>query len=181
MACRFLLIDVGCAMASPAVRSLPDHWRRFVHAYVNSGNIELASAESGFSGSAGQYVIRQEAVQAALRQEMQRALSEDAAAARAFLRTILDGTAFPEERRNSEGALKLRADVGKTLMDRAGYVAPKVGDGASPGAKDPSEMSSDELRAFIDKAEATLADRAQTVDSAPDAPVNAPQLADMLD
>lgn len=168
-------------MPAPTIRTLPDHWRRFVHAYVNSGNIELASAQSGFSGSTGQYIIRQDIVQAALRQEMQRALNEDAALARAFLREILDGSAFPEGRKDSEGALKLRADVGKTLMDRAGYVAPKAGDGASPGAKDPSEMTSDELRAFIDKAEATLADRAKPIDNAPNAPVDDSQIADLIE
>ena len=142
---------------------------------------ELASERAGFTPEYGYALIRKPAVQIAIREEMQRALNDDATAARAFLRTILDGTAFPEERRNSEGALKLRADVGKTLMDRAGYVAPKAGDAAAPGAKDPSEMSSDELRTFIAKAEATLADRAKPIDNAPNAPVDDSQIADLIE
>lgn len=164
-----------------AVQSLStEQHRKFVYSIIRGIPVETASTLAGFKSGYGYYLLRSAQIQVAIREEMQRALQEDAIAARSFLRTILDGTAFPEERRNSEGALKLRADVGKTLMDRAGYVAPKAGDGASPGAKDPSEMTSDELRAFIDKAEATLADRAQPVDSAPDAPVDQTHLADML-
>lgn len=56
--------------------------------------------------------------------------------------------------------IKLRVEIAKYLYAAAGYTPPKAQDAASDHEKLPSEMTPDELRRFIDEAEAELAQRA---------------------
>ena len=64
--------------------------------------------------------------------------------------------------RNDKENSRVRVDAAKTILDRAGHVArPKEAD--SGAQKDLHEMSTDELRALVDKLEGELADRAEPV------------------
>lgn len=160
--------------------------KHFLVAYRDTGNLIRSAEAAGYNRDYAYSLIGRPDVQALLRQTMLVALQDDAQASRRFLRSILDGAAWPsDERRTSDSALKIRADAAKVLLDRAGYVPPKANEPGAGAMRDPSEMSSDELRAYIDKAEQQLAARASPVeDTRQDAPNTgdaSSQVIDMLD
>jgi hypothetical protein len=72
---------------------------------------------------------------------------------------------------------RVRVDAAKTLLDRAGYQAPKQHEVGKEKAVE--EMSTAELHAFIDRTEAELASRATDV-SVPVSPTLDSQLSDLL-
>lgn len=160
--------------------------KKFLVTYRDTGSLRSAAAAADISPEYAYNLIARADVQALLRQSMMVALADDAQASRRFLRSILDGTVFPDQARSvSDSALKIRADAAKVLLDRAGYVPPKAdAPGAGGAMRDPSEMSSDELRAFIEKAEAQLGARAQPVEvarqNAPNDDASSQQVIDML-
>jgi len=60
--------------------------------------------------------------------------------------------------------VKLKLDAAKTVLDRAGHVAPKAGEASDPASvRDLSQMSIDELKAFVQRAEHDAAERAMPV------------------
>lgn len=110
------------------------------------------------------------AVQVAIHQGVQRKLQQEAAASLNVLIEIRDDAKAPA---------RVRADVGKWLLNLAGHVAPTTrGDGTPE--KQLAEMSPDELHAYIernqkeiDRLEGELAARAKDV-SAPHSAPNTP-------
>ncbi len=75
---------------------------------------------------------------------------------------------------------RLRVVCAKTILDRAGHIAPKA---AAPGAAGDvplNEMSMTDLRALADKLEGELADRAKDVSSARRAPNKAQAIEDII-
>jgi hypothetical protein len=68
----------------------------------------------------------------------------------------------------------VRRACARDLIDRAGFVAPKAQAFEGQGEKPLSEMSSEELRALVDKLESELAGRAVDVSDPPNAPDSAP-------
>ena len=56
--------------------------------------------------------------------------------------------------------IKLRVEIAKYLYAAAGYTPPKAQDAAPDHEKQPSEMTTDELRRFIEEGEQELAQRA---------------------
>ena len=153
--------------------------KKFLATYRDTGDLRLAARAAGISADGAYGLFAKPEVQAWMRQTMLTALQDDARVARRFLRSVLDGSAFPEGRGATDNALKLRVEAAKALLDRAGYVAPKAAEPLPDGLRDPSEMTSEELRAFLARAEAELADRAQLVDE-PNQGEPSPQLLDML-
>ncbi|MEQ9416649.1 MAG: hypothetical protein RJQ08_03800 [Salinisphaeraceae bacterium] len=82
--------------------------------------------------------------------------------------------------RDEQLAPKIRLDAAKDLLNRGGYLPPRQVD-AAIGGKSQNEMSSDELRAFVDQAEKTLAERARPVGNAALAPQPGGQPTEFLD
>jgi hypothetical protein len=76
-----------------------------------------------------------------------------------------------ELRDNPEISPKVRADCAKTLLDRAGHVAPRATIDRNQTDKPLHELSTDELRAMADRLEGELAERAKPVISAAPAPI----------
>lgn len=77
-------------------------------------------------------------------------------------------------------APKIRLDAAKDLLNRGGYLPPRQAEASGTG-KSQNEMSSEELRAFVQQAEQTLAERAQTVGSSALAPLPPSQPAEFMD
>lgn len=75
---------------------------------------------------------------------------------------------------------RLRVVCAKTLLDRAGHIAPKAVAPGAAGAVPLNEMSMADLRALADKLEGELATRAKPVSSAKPAPSNAQTLDDIM-
>jgi hypothetical protein len=96
----------------------------------------------------------------------QRLVLEDAPAAARLLAEVV---------RNPDHPIKVRVDAAKTIMDRAGFVAPKASESRDLFSKALSEMTSDELKDAHERASeakdviaSALADRAKPViDSTP--------------
>jgi hypothetical protein len=57
----------------------------------------------------------------------------------------------------------IRLGAAKTLLDRAGYIAPKAKDESVDRAKALNEMTTEELRAAADRLDAEIANRAKHV------------------
>lgn len=73
---------------------------------------------------------------------------------------------------NPEISPKVRLDAAKTLLDRAGHIAPKAIDGAKDTTNTPlHEMSTDELRRMASDLESEIAGRAKDVSRATAAPI----------
>lgn len=113
------------------------------------------------AGVAASRLLRNPKVLQTLHIELSRALQCDATMARAVIaRMANDETMHP----------KIRLDAAKTLLDRAGHIAPRAA--ASKDASEISmhEMSTDELRSLANKLEDEIAGRAKDVSSAIEAP-----------
>lgn len=83
--------------------------------------------------------------------------------------------------KDEEASGKLRLEAAKALLDRAGFVAPKAADPERPGDKGLHDMSADQLKEFIGKAQNELANRATIVEGETvDAPATG-QDADLFD
>lgn len=75
---------------------------------------------------------------------------------------------------------RLRVVCAKTLLDRAGHIAPKA-IAAAPGGETPlNEMSMLELRALADKLSGEIAGRAKEVKSARAAPIKTQAFDDLI-
>lgn len=119
----------------------------FVVAYVaGGGNATQAAREAGFSEKSarqiGGHLTRKQHVMAAIRMEQQRTLrGRLASKALRVLEAILDDSAAPH------GA---RVDAAKTLLDRAGLIAPRTdADSESRYDKPLNQMSVAELEKLI--------------------------------
>lgn len=108
--------------------------------------------------------------QAATGRRLRAELQEHAAKSIQTLRAIVD---------DDKAANRDRIAAARMLTSIAGYVAPKA---QAPRrlAESPAEMSSDELRMFIEKAERELAGRAAPVNAQP-MPDPPTQVADMAE
>lgn len=81
--------------------------------------------------------------------------------------------------KNKEYSPRDRVAAARTILDRAGYTG-KSTSADSPADKPLSEMSTDELKALVDKLEGELADRATPV-NAPESHGKPAQYLDFLD
>jgi hypothetical protein len=75
---------------------------------------------------------------------------------------------------------RLRYACAKTILDRAGHIAPKAVAQGSTAAKPLNEMSMSELRELADKLENELSGRAKDVSSAKAAPAKAQTIDDIM-
>ncbi|MEY9506919.1 phage terminase small subunit [Bradyrhizobium diazoefficiens] len=75
---------------------------------------------------------------------------------------------------------KIRLDAAKTLLDRAGHIAPKAVAQGQNAAKPLNEMSMAELRELADKLEGEISGRAKEVSSAKAAPAQPQTIDDIM-
>lgn len=75
---------------------------------------------------------------------------------------------------------RLRFACAKTLLDRAGHIAPKAAAVVQTGETPLNEMSMTDLRALADKLQGEIAGRAKEVKSAKPAPVKAQAFEDLV-
>jgi phage terminase small subunit len=142
-----------------ATRQLTPKQAAFVEAYVNGRNITGAAIDAGYSESTasqiGSALLKTPHVQAAVQAGVRHALALDAPLARRVLVDLAqDVNMHP----------KIRLDAAKTLLDRAGHVAPRPMMEKRMEEKALHEMPIEQLRALADKLEAELADRAKPVE-----------------
>ena len=140
-----------------ATRQLTDKQTAFVAALIETGDAPTAAQLAGFLDRPSKEawrLLRIPRVMAAVNAAVQIALAEDAPLARNLLRQyVKDPSMHP----------KIRLDAAKTLLDRAGHIAPKARDASGGQDKPLNEMSRDELRALVDRYEAELTGRAKLV------------------
>jgi phage terminase small subunit len=139
-------------------RNLTEKQARFVEAYVNGRNITGAAIGAGYSevtaSQIGSALLRVPHVQAAVQAGVRHALALDAPLARRVLVDLAQDAHMNP---------KIRLEAAKTLLDRAGPVAPRPTTDKSTEHQALHEMSIEQLRALADKLEAELADRAMPV------------------
>jgi len=125
---------------------------RFVVAYVaNGGNATNAAKAAGYSlrtaGKAGSKLVRNPHVQDAIRQEQRRLLHSDLATkALGVLKSIME---------NEEAPAGARVDAAKTVLDRAGLMAPRAVVGGDDNVP-LTQMSVSELRKVIASGESEV-------------------------
>lgn len=121
--------------------------------------------------------MQDETVLQAVRVEQSRVLVGDLAnAALGVLRTAMTSEDVP---------WGVRVQAAKTVLDRAGHIAPKAAEPPRAGDKPLSEMTADELEAFIRRGREALDGAARpqldlVAIAPPDAP-GAPQVIDIID
>jgi hypothetical protein len=113
----------------------------------------------GKSEAYGHNLLRQSAIIFALRLETQRLLATEAAP---LGLKVLMGLA-----RDETAPAAIRRQAASDLLNRAGHVPPRPENEQSSKTDKPlSELSTDELRALVDKLDGELAERAKPVDAA---------------
>lgn len=76
---------------------------------------------------------------------------------------------------------KLRLDAAKTVLDRAGHVAPKAIEQAQEGRKSLAEMSFEELGAYVAEAKARVLAIEHATPIAPDMHANGMEVIEVID
>jgi phage terminase small subunit len=143
--------------------ALTDQQRDFVQRFVaNGGNGTKAAEGAGYSTPhVDAWRLRKNPkVAAAIHDEQKRIIGgELASLAVGVIRTILEA---PDDHATITPKVKL--DAAKTVLDRAGHIAPKAESAADPASeRDLHAMSIAELEAFIDRAKREASDRATIV------------------
>lgn len=143
----------------------------FVRFFVETGDRLQACKDAGYAGNPypiAWRLMRTPAIVAAIRAQTALRLQAIAPTALRVLNTIMV----------DEGAPKgVRVDAAKTLLDRAGFIAPKAREPDRDGDRPLNEYSVEELRRLIDDLEQQRGDEARVITSAPPA---AAELKDML-
>lgn len=124
------------------------------------GDFDLGATASGYAkgglAALKSRVTRKPAFLAAIHIETQRSLQLAAPVAQQFIVDLV---------RNADAPAKLRLDAAKTLLDRAGHIAPRaraLGEGQD---KTLGEMTLDELKETQERLQAELASRAKPVNA----------------
>ncbi len=148
----------------------------FVSAYFDSSDATKAARSAGYEQStahvAAYRLLRTPHVLAAIQAETERRMRTEAAPV--AYRVLLDIV------RNTAVRPEVRVSAAKTLLDRAGHIAPSPAKADKDGVDKPdNEKTADELRAEIQALERALSDRAKPVDS-PTGEQEEPQAIDML-
>lgn len=162
--------------SAPIVASrLTEQQQTFVQAVAFGRDKTDAALEAGYSEvNATQYanfLLRQPNILAAVQIAIARELANAAPMALKLLRDTAS---------NTEADPRLRVVCAKTILDRAGHIAPKAAAPGAAGVLPLNEMSMDDLRALADNLEGELAGRAKEVSSATAAPRKAQTIEDII-
>ena len=135
----------------------------FVERALETGDTELAYAQSGFATASPQWrssaatLARKPAVVAALHTLLARQLALDAASARRVALKLMNDEAVTP---------KVRADLAIKIMRMAGHIEPKQEQRDNVSDKSLAELSMQELRDRAEALERELSERARPVISA---------------
>lgn len=142
------------------MRPLTDMQARFVLEFTSGpgsiGNASESARRAGYSEKSaaeqGRQLLEKPHIIAAIDDALRVSISSNLAAkAVAVLETVLD---------DEEAHPKLRVEAAKTILDRAGFIAPKASEPEAPfDGKPLHEMTITELQEFIDRGEAQRAVR----------------------
>lgn len=145
----------------------------FAREIVNGSDTVAAATKCGYADPVGDAwrAMRTPAVVSAIQFLLAQELcGRLAPLAFKFCRQVL------EDENGDRFSPRIRADVAKTVIDRAGFTPPKQSVAQSPEDKAPEEMTESELRETCARLEAELAGRARDV-----TPVDSPDDADLAD
>jgi len=148
------------------MREITDRARAFAEAYVNgpdtTGNAAASAVASGFSERAarqeGYRLLRHEGVRREIDRLVHDALADHAAAAVQLLGVVI---------RDERAPLKIRVEACKTVLDRAGHIAPRAGEPPKIGEKTIASMSIAELESYIQEGRERIAREALAIDVTP--------------
>jgi phage terminase small subunit len=153
-------------------KRLSEQQQHFVALTVSGVSHEQAATLAGYAENSGYAVSRSPAVRAAIHEAVAHQLvTRSAPLALKVLNDIAADETAPKG---------VRVDAARTLLDRAGYVAPRASE-AVKGEKPLSERTPEELRAFIAQLESTLADKAKVVHGTRVDDTTDTQVSDMFD
>jgi superfamily II DNA or RNA helicase len=154
-----------------AANGLTELQMNFVQAVGRGLRPADAVAESGYqTGNPHQvahHLLRTPSVMRAIQVETARQLAEAAPMALDVVKRLALGEL------GAANLPKVRLDAAKTLLDRAGMIAPKAKDADSSLDKQLNEMTVEELRALMSKLEGAIADQAKDVSAPSDEPSDA--------
>ncbi len=122
-------------------RGLTEQQRALVQAFSEAGTVTAAAKLVGCSAKTASSTLRLAHVQAALRGECQAMLAQAIPLALGVLLGIAKDKEIAKTR--------LGLDAAKALLDRAGIVPQKAGEGRQGDKRDLSDLSPAELAAFI--------------------------------
>lgn len=133
------------------MRQLTEQQKGFVREYVrNGGNGTEAARKAGYSASRpaqqAHDLLVLSHVQEAIHREQSRLIGSDLAS-KAIV--IIEGILNDESLATSVAGRKLQFEASKTILDRAGHIAPKAAEPEMAGDKPLNTMSVEELEAFI--------------------------------
>lgn len=156
----------GNQVATRSRNDLTDKQAAFVEFMVASGDASASAERAGYQShpsKAAFELLKSANVLVALQLAVHRALVADAPVARAVILEIATNTTC---------AARVRLDAAKTLLDRAGHVAPRPREDESTANTPLHEMSTAELRELATRLEGEIAGRARpisaTLDAGPD-------------
>jgi phage terminase small subunit len=141
------------------VRQLTDQQKAFVREYVrNGGSGADAARAAGYSAARpaqqAHDLLALPHIQEAIHREQARLIGGGLASkAVEVVQRILHDAALAD----TVSGQKLQLEAAKTVLDRAGHIAPKASEAEMIGDKPLTEMSLDELDAFIRAGQAALA------------------------
>lgn len=153
---------------------LDSRQRTFVRAVARGVDVLVAARDAGFSlpESDAYELLRSAPVARALNDEIRALLLfQSTPVALRTLDSIVSGDHFPA------GA---RVMAARLILDRAGFVAPVAARARDDLDRDPTELTTDELRDMVRELSAELGDRATPVNE-PIRPVGHSYLSDLLD
>ncbi len=161
----------GTALAT----TLTTQERAFVRGLIAGRDKNDAARDAGYGPNHIEQIVwtllQRPQILVAVQMGVARALALGSGVALRVLREVLEDDTVDK---------RLRVVCAKTLLDRAGHIAPKA---AAPGAAGDvplNEMSMGDLRALADKLEGEIAGRAKEVSSAKPAPVRQQTLDDIM-
>lgn len=147
------------------VSKLTSQQAAFVQALILGGDKKSAAIIAGYAPEFANEIacglVRQPQILAAVQIGVARDLSIGAVVANRVLQEFVADPSVDK---------RLRFACAKTILDRAGHIAPKAVAAGQAGELPLNEMSTTELRALADKLEGEISGRAKDVSSAKAAP-----------
>lgn len=164
---------MGQNNSSLRVRDLNEAERRFAAAYVQTADARAALRASGLPEASGHTIRRLQydpRIILAIQTEVAVRIKTEGA--------IIAQNVLIEIARDRDAAKGARVDAAKTLLDRAGHIAPRA-EAQTKEGRALADYSIDELRSLVSQLERDRGDQARTV-NAPVSPVASLELSDML-
>lgn len=164
----------GKGLIAPGA-GLTEQQRKFVMAYINSGDEKAAAIASEYSwpmSPTARQAIRSPVVVAAIQAEVSRRIRTEGA--------VIGHSVLIEVARDTTAPKGVRVDAAKALLDRAGHIAPRAEAARNTDGRPLAEYSIEDLQGLVDSLKRRAADQARDV-TAPISASASSDLAEMLD